>query len=108
MSLIDDNEKILKEKDKTETGFRLTKEFIESEIAKGTVEYPEVTLSTGVIARWCVITLENKFSVFSSEPSLVLSPERDMPEIGRKIVYENAFNQLFKYFAFAYRSGYIK
>lgn len=99
----DGREAVLVAADKVKTGFRLTKEFLESEIAKGTVEYPEVVLENGSVARWCHIRLDCGFSVFSTKPSLVLSPERDIPEIGKKIVYENAFDQLYALYAFEHR-----
>lgn len=56
-------------------------------------EYARHTTPTGVILRWCILTLENGFAV-TGKPSACVDPSNDNEEIGEKIAYENAIIEL--------------
>jgi hypothetical protein len=58
-----------------------------------TIEYVEYETRSGSILRWCVIELENGFSV-TGRPSVSVSAENDDVEIGEKVAYDNALNEV--------------
>lgn len=57
------------------------------------VEYVKHVTKSGKILRWCILTMQNSFSV-TGEPSAAVSAENDNEEIGQKIAYDNAFDRL--------------
>jgi hypothetical protein len=58
-----------------------------------TIEYVEYETRSGSILRWCVIELENGFTA-TGRPSVSVSAENDDVEIGEKVAYDNALNEV--------------
>lgn len=72
---------------------RVTKELIESKIKS--VEYVTHIANTGRVLRWCIINMDNNFSV-TGNPSACVSIENDNEVVGKKIAYENSFNKIWE------------
>lgn len=72
------------------TAPRVTKELISSKIES--IDYVEHRTPVGAILRWAVLNMVNGFSIVG-KPSASISPENDDEEIGKKVAYENAFNE---------------
>ncbi len=47
----------------------------------------------GQVVRWCVITMQNGFAV-TGKPAVSVSPENDDRELGEKIAFQNAKNEI--------------
>lgn len=64
------------------------------------VEYVKHVSKGGGILRWAVITTANGFSV-TGKPSAAVSEANDNQEIGEKIAYDNAKNELWPLMGYA-------
>lgn len=73
---------------------RITKEFMESRIKEGGVEFRRYSETVTI----CQITLDNGYSVRGE--SACVNPENYNQEIGERIAYDNAFNKLWPLFGF--------
>ena len=72
---------------------KVTKDLIDSKIKS--VEYVKHITTSGKIFRWCIITLENGFSV-SGNPSACVVIANDNQEIGEQIAYQNSYEKLWE------------
>lgn len=72
---------------------RVTLQSIKDKITE--VEYVEFTTKSGKILRWCVLTMSNGFGV-TGKPSCSASIENDNEEIGKKVAYDNAFDNVWE------------
>ncbi len=72
---------------------KVTKDLIDSKIKS--VEYVKHITASGKIFRWCIITLENGFSV-SGKPSACVVIANDNQDIGEQIAYKNAYDNLWE------------
>lgn len=48
---------------------------------------------SGSVLRWCVLTMENGFTI-TGKPSASVSPENDDHEVGEQVAYENALREV--------------
>lgn len=83
------------------TGPRVTKELIESRIQG--VEYSIVTLA-GNKFMFCGIRMDNGFVVVG-KPAACIDPANWRDEIGQKISYDNAFDEIWRLEAYRMMSG---
>lgn len=74
------------------TGDRITKELIESRIKE--VDYQIVTLA-GQKLMFCGIKMDNSFVVVG-KPATCIDPENWRDEIGKKISYDNTFDEIWR------------
>lgn len=58
---------------------------------------------SGQVLRWAVLTTKNGFAV-TGRPSASVSPENDNQEIGEKVAYDNAFNELWPLMGYELKS----
>lgn len=56
------------------------------------VEYVKHVTKSGQILRWAVLTAKNGFSV-TGRPSAAVCAENDNEEMGKKVAYDNAFDE---------------
>lgn len=96
---LDEIEKMIK--DLNCTGDRVTKESIESRIVE--VDYQIVVLA-GQKMMYCGIRMDNGF-VSVGKPATCLDPSNWRDEIGKKISYDNSFDELWKLEAYRKLSG---
>lgn len=87
------------------TAPRVTLQSIKDKIKH--VEYAKHVSYGGQILRWCIITMENGFGV-TGNPSVAVSPENDNEELGEKIAYDNAFNEIWKLEGYALKEKLSK
>lgn len=80
------------------TAPRVTLANLESNIVD--VEYVKHVSKGGGILRWAVITTANGFAV-TGKPSAAVSVENDNQEIGEKVAFENAKNELWPLMGYA-------
>lgn len=73
------------------TAPRVTVDQLKSKIKS--VQYVKTETDGGQILRWCILNMENGFAV-AGRHSASVSPENDNQEIGEKIAYDNAINEL--------------
>jgi len=66
------------------------------------VEFVKFISGGGQVLRWCVITTQNGFAV-TGRPSASVSPENDDQDIGEKVAFENAKNELWPLLGFRLR-----
>lgn len=86
------NEQIEKEiVDKNLTAPRVSLQSIKDKIQE--VEYVKHITKKGKILRWAIITMDNDFGVVG-KPSCSASIENDDEELGEKIAYDNAFDEI--------------
>ncbi|MEY4684743.1 MAG: hypothetical protein RLZ25_1202, partial [Pseudomonadota bacterium] len=83
------------------TGNRITKELIESRIRE--VDYKIVDLA-GQKLMFCGIRMDNQFVVVG-KPATCIDPSNWRDEIGKKISYDNTFDEIWKLEAYRRLSG---
>jgi hypothetical protein len=83
------------------TGNRITKELIESRIRE--VDYKIVDLA-GQKLMFCGIRMDNQFVVVG-KPATCIDPLNWRDEIGKKISYDNTFDEIWKLEAYRRLSG---
>lgn len=66
------------------------------------VEYATHVSKSGQVLRWAVITTQSGFAV-AGRPSVAVSPENDDEEIGLRVAYDNAVNELWPLMGYALR-----
>lgn len=71
------------------------------------VEYVKHISKGGGILRWAVLTTANGFSV-TGKPSAAVSEANDNQEIGEKIAYDNAKNELWPLMGYALKQELSK
>lgn len=64
------------------------------------VEYTRTVTAGGQVLRWCVITTLSGFAV-TGRPSVAVSPENDDAEVGERVAFENAKNELWPLMGYA-------
>lgn len=74
------------------TGDRITKDLIESRIAE--VDYQIVVLA-GQMLMYCGIKMDNGFVVVG-KPATCIDPSNWRDEIGKKISYDNTFDEIWR------------
>ena len=79
-------------KDLNCTGHRVTKALIESHIVE--TEYKTITLC-GQKLMYCGIKMKNSFVVVG-KPATCIDPENWRDEIGKKISYDNSFDDIWR------------
>ena len=84
---------------------RVTKELIESKISS--IEYVTHKTNTNKLLRWCIINMNNGFSV-TGEPSACVSIENDNEEVGKKIAFENTFDKIWSFEGYLLSSNKLK
>lgn len=77
--------------EKNLTAPRITSEHIKSKIKS--TEYVTHVSETGKILRWCILNMENSYSVVG-DASVAVSIANDNEEIGKKVAYGNSFDKL--------------
>lgn len=82
------------------TGVRITKELIESRITE--VDY-QIIVIAGQKMMYCGIRMDNGFVVVG-KPATCIDPSNWRDEIGQKISYDNAFDELWKLEAYRFMS----
>lgn len=80
------------------TAPRVTPRDIEDNITH--VEYVRWVTLSGQVLRWAVLTTRSGYAV-TGRPSVAVSPENDNEEIGEKVAYENAINELWPLMGYA-------
>ena len=83
------------------TAPRITLQDLEENIVD--VEFVTHITKGGSILRWAIITTKNGFAV-TGKPSAAVSVENDNEEIGQKIAFENAKNELWPLMGYALKS----
>ena len=83
------------------TGKRVTKELIESRIVE--VDYQTVVIA-GQKLMYCGIKMDNGF-VSVGKPATCIDPANWRDEIGKKISYDNSFDDLLRLEAYRMLSG---
>jgi len=61
----------------------------------------------GQVLRWCVLTTKSGFAV-TGRPSVSVSPENDDQEIGEKVAFANARNELWPLMGYALKERLSK
>lgn len=64
------------------------------------VEFTRTVTAGGQVLRWCVITTSSGFAV-TGRPSVAVSPENDDAEIGERVAFENAKQELWPLMGYA-------
>lgn len=77
---------------------RVTADDLAANIAH--VEYVKCITHGGQVLRWAVITTQSGFAV-TGRPSASVSPENDDTEIGERVAFENAKNELWTLMGYA-------
>ena len=67
------------------------------------VEYVRHVSKSGQVLRWAVLTTKNGFAV-TGRPSAAVSPENDNVEIGEKVAFDNAKQELWPLMGYELRS----
>ena len=80
------------------TAPRVTPRDVKDNIAH--VEYVRHVAPSGQVLRWAVLTTRSGYAV-AGRPSVAVSPENDNQEIGEKVAYENAINELWPLMGYA-------
>lgn len=88
-------------KDQGCTGKRVTKELIDSRIVE--IDFQTIVIA-GQKMMYCGIRMDNGF-VAVGKPATCIDPANWRDEIGKKISYDNAFEELWKLEAYRLMSG---
>jgi len=70
---------------------RLSPEGLKAKIVNE--EYHSFTTHNGTYLTWCMLTMENGFTVVG-EPSACVSIENNNEKVGRQVAYNNSFDRL--------------